>query len=71
MKYKSLRGASGLILGLQFLVARIVPRGVDLFHGAHVLFYQTDLLPQHLRQFHRFTSRGGLENNGTKTHAKG
>ena len=28
------------------LVARIVPRGVNLGHGSHVLFHQTDLLPQ-------------------------
>ena len=39
MKYKPLRGASGLILGLQFLVARIVPRRLNLFIGAYVLFH--------------------------------
>ena len=55
MKYKNCYGASGLILGLRFLVARIVPRGVDLFLGAHVLGHQTDPLPQLPRQFHRFT----------------
>ena len=58
MKYKSLRGFR-LDLG-PFLVARIVPRGVNLSHGSHVLFHQTDLLPQLPRHLHRFTCRHRL-----------
>ena len=63
MKYKSLRGFR-LDLG-PFLVARIVPRGVNLSHGSHVLFHQTDLLPQLPRHLHRFTCRHRLPNSSS------
>ena len=31
----------------------ITPRRVDLFHSAHVLFHQTDLISEFPRQFNR------------------
>ena len=47
-------------LGLQFLVARIVPRGHRLGLGNRFIFHQPDLIHQIPRQFHRFTCRDRL-----------